>query len=289
MTEQKSLYKRIHLGSYGLLLTVKKITRRVKRNKKKRKSIEVLSGWEKRIQRAPALFFVIPTAAMVVGLSFLVETDTRPGSKQTSEVVNKVLEVLLDKADTIAIVAAAVLFYKEAPSRKKQRRYESWQVIDSAAGIDISYARYQALEDLNNDGASLKGLRASNAYLQGIDLNSAILSEAILAGANLQEANLQKARLEEACLCNATLSDAQLQGADLYVAKLFGAKLDGAMLGEANLTGAFLEGANLAFANLDKTDLEFITWDSKTIWPDKSEVAKTINIPPDLKAQLGIH
>lgn len=289
MIKRKSLHKRIHSRIFGLLLIIKKTSRRVNRNKKKRKSIEVLSGWEKRIQRAPALFFVIPTVAMVVGLSFLVETDARPVNKQSLEVVNKVLEVLLDKAETIAIVAAAVLFYKEAPSRKKQRRYESWQVIDSAAGTDISYARYQALEDLNNDGASLKGLHASNAYLQGIDLNYAILSEAILDGANLHEAKLQKARLEEACLCNAILSDSQLQGADLYVAKLFGAKLEGAMLGGANLTGASLEGANLAFADLDKTDLEYISWDSKTIWPDKSEVAKAINIPPDLKTQLGIY
>lgn len=288
MTEEKSLYKRIYLRGCSLLLAAKKIARRFKRNKKKRKSLEVLSWWEKRIQRASALSFVIPTAAMVVSLSFLVEADTRPASKQATEIVHKILEVLLEKAETIAIVSAAVLFYKEAPSRKKQRRYESWQVVDSAAGIDISYARYQALEDLNSDGASLKGLRASNAYLQGINLNYAILSEAILAGANLQDAKLQKARLEEACLCNAILLDALLQESDLYQANLTKADLTGAILKGAILTGALLEGANLAYANLDKADLEYISWDAETIWPDKANVAKAINVPPDLKDQLGI-
>ncbi len=44
--------------------------------------------------------------------------------------------------EAIAIVAAVVLYYKESPDRKDQRHYEAWQVIDKAARVETSYARY---------------------------------------------------------------------------------------------------------------------------------------------------
>jgi hypothetical protein len=53
----------------------------------------------------------------------------------------------------------------EAPDRKKRKHYEAWQVIDNAAAATVptSYARVNALQDLNNDGVTLQGLDVPGA------------------------------------------------------------------------------------------------------------------------------
>ncbi len=94
-----------------------------------------------------------------------------------------------------------------------------------------------------------------------------------LKGANLIDANLQGANLE----------GAKLQGAILRGAKLIGADLEG-----ANLRYAYLEGAKLQRANLIDANLQSIIFDAGTYWPDKKEVSKALNIPDELKEQLGL-
>jgi hypothetical protein len=54
---------------------------------------------------------------------------------------------LFQNAESIAIVAAVVLYFKEIPDRKTQKHYDAWQVIDNAAvatqvsgGVFTSYA-----------------------------------------------------------------------------------------------------------------------------------------------------
>lgn len=40
---------------------------------------------------------------------------------------------LFQNSESIAIVAAVVLYFKEIPDRKTQKHYDAWQVIDNAA------------------------------------------------------------------------------------------------------------------------------------------------------------
>lgn len=152
-------------------------------------------------------------------------------------------------------------------------------------------------------GAYLEGAYLTSGQLTRIYIEGTCLSWANLTGANLEGANLEGVRLEGATLTGANLEGARLEGVTLTGAYLHRANFRG-----ANLTGAYLEGANLAGFEFDRAflekvginrviakgidlegaDLSNIQWSSKTIWPDKEEVAKARNIPEKLKQELGI-
>ncbi|MCP4598967.1 MAG: pentapeptide repeat-containing protein [Proteobacteria bacterium] len=89
------------------------------------------------------------------------------------------------------------------------------------------------------------GLKATDVYLRGANLNGANLSDAHLRGANLSNANLHGAILIDAHLRGAILIDANLSGAILI-----NANLHGAILIDANLSDARLSNANLSDARL---------------------------------------
>ncbi len=193
------------------------------------------------------------------------------------------------------------------------------------SGADLSGAN---LSGANLSGAKLHGANFSGANLSGVnfrgaDLVNAFLSGAFLSDANLSEAKLSGANLNEAFLFHANLSGANLDitsfiGANLCVADLSAANLREANLSEAKLYGANLRQADLRFAKLSNADfskldfyfpnvtfrgiseailsyqgltkanIEDIKWDSGTVWPDKSQFDNAINIPEDLKKELGI-
>jgi BTB/POZ domain-containing protein KCTD9 len=158
--------------------------------------------------------------------------------------------VLLNIVESFSILVAVWLFFLEAPERDKQAHYEAWKTIDSAHGLRNSYARLQALQDLNSDRIPLKGLTAPEADLRGIDLSGADLSNAYLSGAdlsnaNLSNANLSHANLVETKLTNADLNNSQLTGADLSYANFIEADLQ-----EVDFVGANIVGANFVRANL---------------------------------------
>ncbi|BAY78299.1 globin domain protein [Nostoc linckia NIES-25] len=177
---------------------------------------------------------------------------------------------LLAGVEAISILVAVVLFVKETPDRRKQFQYQAWSTVDAAHGVKVSYARILALQDLNEDGVSLRGLDAPGAELVEINLSHANLSktnliESDLTNANLSHANLDNANLTQAklsgadlshaklgfaCLSQANLSSANLSGANLICADLSHANLSGANLKDASLSGANLEGAYLTGANL---------------------------------------
>ena len=100
-----------------------------------------------------------------------------------------------------------------------------------------------------------------------------------LVGASLVGANLSGADLVGADLVGASLVGANLVGASLVGANLSGADLSGANLHNANLHNATMVGANLCSANLSGADLtgailrESI-WDSTTLFPENSSLAK---------------
>ena len=158
--------------------------------------------------------------------------------------------VLLNIVESFSILMAVLLFFLEAPERNKQAHYEAWKTIDSAHGLRNSYARLQALQDLNSDRVPLRGFNAPEADLRGIDLSGADLSNAYLSGAdlsnaNLSNANLSHANLVETKLNNTNLANSLLTGADLSYADLIEADLQ-----EVDFVGANIVGANFIRANL---------------------------------------
>ncbi len=179
------------------------------------------------------------------------------------------LKIFFENAESFAIVAAVILYFKSAPDRKAQKHYEAWSIIDNAAAAKVatSYARFQALQDLHKDGVPLRGLEAPRANLSRIHLPDALLMESNLPGADLRDAylprvNLSQANLQEANLEKANLKGADLQGANLQGANLVHADLTGADLRRANLKGASLRGAELwkaqfFGANLEDADLKW--------------------------------
>ena len=189
---------------------------------------------------------------------------------------------LLEYIGRLAIVLAIASFFIDLPAEHKQRQEEAWQTAESASGQVYSQARIDALEGLNYDCVSLKGLSAPGADLRGLHLDrcfrtpggnllgrwfpgffrraGTVLAGANLAGADLQRsqlpaADLSQARLDgahlvQAGLEGAVLRSAHLNNADLFLANLQGAKLSGADLRGADLTNADLSGADLSKALL---------------------------------------
>lgn len=161
--------------------------------------------------------------------------------------------VLLNIVEGFSILVAVWLFFLEAPERDKQAHYEAWKTIDSAHGLRNSYARLQALQDLNSDRIPLRGFNAPEADLRGIDLSGADLSNAYLSGAdlsnaNLSHANLSHANLVETKLNNANLSHSLLTGANLNYTDFIEADLEDVDFVGANIIGANFVRANLAQA-----------------------------------------
>ncbi|MDZ8107867.1 MAG: globin domain-containing protein [Nostoc sp. DedQUE12a] len=209
-------------------------------------------------------FWELPTWAIALATVLIMSTVFIFADEHSA------LGKLLAGIEAISILVAVVLFVKETPDRRKQFQYQAWSTVDAAHGVKVSYARILALQDLNEDGVSLRGLDAPSAELVEINLSHANLSktnliESDLTNANLSHANLDNANLTQAklsgadlshaklgfaCLSQANLSSANLNGANLICADLSHANLSGANLRDASLSGANLEGAYLTGANL---------------------------------------
>ncbi|GAX40706.1 globin domain protein [Tolypothrix sp. NIES-4075] len=228
--------------------------------------------------------WLVATVSAIIFTIFFVSIDE-----------NSLLGKALGAADTISLVVALVLVIKEAPDRRKQFHYQAWSIIDAAHGVKVSYARILALQDLNEDNVSLRGLDAtgaelidinlpkanlsaanfnesdlSNANLSNTNLDNANLSGAKVSGANLSHANLSFARLNKANLSSANLSSANLICADLSNANMSGVNLRNATLNGANLDGAYLTGANLKGAKVSISELS-AAFIEGAIMPDGSK------------------
>jgi BTB/POZ domain-containing protein KCTD9 len=209
---------------------------------------------ERVLQQIPSWLFATSAVIALACVALWLEADTIHSPRDA-------VKVLFEHAESIAIVAAVIFFFKEAPNRKAQKHYEAWQVIDHAAAAKVatSYARIQALQDLNQDGVSLRGIHLPGAHLSEINLRGAILTCADLSHADLVKANLADADLSHANLRYANLIDADLQGANLMDADLSYAILGLANLSSVNLMDADLVGANLMDADLSHADLKGAT------------------------------
>lgn len=164
---------------------------------------------------------------------------------------------ILGAVESISIITAMVLFLQEGHHEERKRaHYAAWALIDLADGKETSYARIQALQDLNREKVSLSRLDTPKADLIQIQLPGANLQEATLVGTLLREANLQGAKLDFANLQNADLQQAMLNGCGFLDANLMGAYLGGADLTGADLRNTNLQGANFLAANLLNANLE---------------------------------
>jgi uncharacterized protein YjbI with pentapeptide repeats len=212
---------------------------------------------ERWLLKIPTWLFVGLAALGIAGLAILFEEGV------DWDTPLKWPAVIFDAAESIAIVSAIILYFKETPDRKEQKHYEGWQVIDNAAAanVETSYARKKALEDLSRDGVSLRGIDVPRsdlefANLSGADLRRADLEGVKLGDADLRRADLWRANLRFADLGFAKLMDAQFEDADLSAANLRNARFEGADLSGANLRHANLEFANLSGADLRRANLE---------------------------------
>lgn len=239
----------------------------------------------------------LPTALEVIFLVMVIRLfEITPFGKTLINFLQ--IHSFLEIVDSVSVLVAVFIYFKEGPDRQKRSRYEAWKVIDAAHGRRNSYARIQALQDLNEDGISLRGLDAPKADLREINLRKANLLGANLQRADLLEANLQRADLRAANLQRAELQRVNLQKADLRAANLveanmLGADLQGANFKAADLRGAKLraanfKAANLIGANLDGTDLRI----AENLTVEQVQVARNwaIALYDDaFSIQLGLH
>jgi hypothetical protein len=159
-------------------------------------------------------------------------------------------------------------------------------IVESAAGV-IRARTLSVLRSFSKDGERKASVIL---FLRDTEvLNSLKVS---LAGADLSEVNFRRAEL----------SGVNLSGANLRAAHFNGANLSGVDLTEANLSGADLTGAKLSGTNLiganiiapsfspnnSGANLKNIIWDETTQWPSRNSFARAINIPGNLKRELGL-
>ncbi|NET36194.1 MAG: pentapeptide repeat-containing protein [Cyanothece sp. SIO1E1] len=206
--------------------------------------------------------------------------------------------VILGTIDGISIITALVLFIREG--RREERReahYAAWSMIDNAHGKETSYARFQALQDLNADSISLRGLDAPEADLMQIKLSGADLHQATLYRAKLRDADLRQARLDFANLEEADLQQVKLTNAGLFHATLTRVDFGGAELTKADLSNADLKAARFMYTNLSETkfdgaDLEGATFEKvRYLTPEQVKRAKNwkqAQYDEDFQRQLGL-
>ena len=230
---------------------------------------------ERWMQSVPTWVVAVLAVITLLTLKLLAEID----SVQTAIAPNvhpqywTIVKILLSDVESVAAVIAVILYIKGAPERRAQRNYDAWRGVDMAAAakMSVSYARYQALEDLHRDGLSLQGLEASGASLAEIQLSQADLNHCNLSMANLQGADLQGANLRGADLRASDLQHANLRGACLQGSNLQGANLRNAELWEVEWWDADLTEAELRWAEVHIEDLEGAHL-CRTIMPDGQQL-----------------
>ena len=230
-------------------------------------------------QKFQRIFYRFLTAIagtiLLIGLILIVESILG-GKKLCQPTESWILcqireSTLLNVVEGFSILVAVMLFLLETPERDKKAHYEAWKTIDAAYGLRTSYARCQALQDLNSDRVSLRGFNApeadlrginlagadlSNAYLSGVDLSFANLSNTNLSQSNLVETNLNNANLNNANLAGADLSDTNFIEAELQNVDFVGANLVGANFVRANLTNSYFGDVNLALSAFTDANLK---------------------------------
>jgi uncharacterized protein YjbI with pentapeptide repeats len=161
----------------------------------------------------------------------------------------------LEYLGALSVLFGVVFYVSESGDRQKQKRYQAWQVINTAQGKGGNGGRIEALQELNADGVMHTGVDASGAYLQGIHLPQANLARNVLKAVDARDRILKGSNLEYADLRSANFRQGDLSRTDLQHADLEDAYLVG-----ATRAGANLAGANLKNSDLRECDLRGIAW-----------------------------
>src|SRR5271170_158595 len=163
---------------------------------------------------------------------------------------------LLEYLGSFSILFAAIFYFAGASDRLKQKHYQAWQVINTAAGKGGNGGRIDALQELNHDRVALIGVEVTNAYLAGVRLEKAEARRANFSSSDLRRASFKRASLDDA-----DFHWANPRGADLRECNLAGSQLD-----DADLVGANLAGADLAQVSLERADLSGVDLDHVRNW-----------------------
>jgi Pentapeptide repeats (8 copies)/NACHT domain len=135
------------------------------------------------------------------------------------------------------------------------------------------------LDDVDLRCAFLSGSYLSHTNLRSADLSRADLSHADLAGTDLNYAKLVKTNLRYSNLSCSYLINADFSNADL----------NNADFNNADLIGTNLSGANLHGADFSDAVLSDVTWDRYTDWTLVRGLGTAIDVPVELKQQLGLY
>jgi uncharacterized protein YjbI with pentapeptide repeats len=130
----------------------------------------------------------------------------------------------------LSVLASAVTYMASRGDARKQKHYQAWEVINSAAGHRSSGGRIDALQDLVEDDVSLSSIDLSRAWLQGVQIPSAKLRHAVLDSADFTNADLRYAVLDRASLRGAVFDSANLSKVDFSYSVLEGVRFHGASL-----------------------------------------------------------
>lgn len=174
---------------------------------------------------------------------------------------SKILTVL----ESISIITGVILFlFFGLRAQKASARYEAWKVLDLATQ-ETSYARNQALKDLNDCGTSLKGFDATGIDLNRVELDGIDFSEATLEKTSFRYAKLRHSSFVKAKLNDCDFRFSYLKRANFYNVEATGAKFSRvrarracfryAILNNSDLSSADLYGAD--FRNSDLTGCKF--------------------------------
>ena len=163
---------------------------------------------------------------------------------------------ILEYSSFLSVMFAVLVYFNEAPDRKKQKHYQAWQVINTAQGKGGSGGRIEAMQELNADRIPLVGVDAQHAFLQALKL-----AKANLVRSNFEASDLRDCVLEGAHMEFSNLKSANLRGGNLHGTHLRDSDLESADLFGANLSGADLSLTNLKDVDLRYADLKGIQWD----------------------------
>jgi hypothetical protein len=156
---------------------------------------------------------------------------------------NALAVISVGNVESLSIVTAAFLFILDGSRRRWREHREALELLLTCqqAGVVMSFARLEALEELTRAGLWLDGFDLSGTNLEGLQAEGGRWRRVNLAGAMLRGAHFR----------GSDLSGANLRGADLRDADLSEADLRGADLRDSRLTGARLTGARLEGTRLD--------------------------------------
>jgi hypothetical protein len=213
------------------------------------------------------------------------DRDTQLGQRQVDVYAGLNVMILLLELHRYAqekeSLKAVIDFYP--CGRKGEKKFDFYRlhrIIDYSGCISTYTFR-----DLMKHALSYIKLSGVAIYtnLVGADFSNADLSDADLRTGYFVQANFQ----------GANLSGANLQSADLTGANLSRANLNGAKLSDRVVVyGSLVKGTTVNLrkdgANLNQANLQDITWDQNTQWRSAQGLETAVNIPEELRRQLGI-